>query len=318
MSEAHIKKLKDMKQSKIILIVIALLLGGIIYSQQDPQYTQYMYNQNILNPAYAGSGGDLSIGLLGRMQWVGIDGAPDTQTLNIHGKVNRGLGLGLSVIHDNIGPVDETNLYIDASYTIQAGSEGKLAFGLKGGMTFMNVGLLTKTDVIDLNDPAFSKDYNGSYPNIGAGVYYYTDRFYTGFAIPGLLESYKYDVDGLLFKDVSDKRHIFFTTGYVFDLNDNLKLKPSAMMKMVAGAPISFDINSTLFINDKFEVGLSWREGDSIDAILGMQVTPDLRVGYAYDYTLSNLSHYNSGSHEIMLIYDLNFSKTNIKSPRYF
>ena len=304
-----------MKQIKSILLIIVLMISGIIYSQQDPQYTQYMYNQNILNPAYAGSAGDLSIGILGRMQWIGLDGAPNTQTLNVHGLVNRGLGLGLSVIHDKIGHIEETNLYVDASYTIQAGPEGKLAFGLKGGLSFMNIGELTP---LNPDDPGIPDNFSTNYPNIGAGVYYYTDRFYTGFAIPGLLENYTYNVEGLVFKDVSDKRHMFFTTGYVFDLNDNLKLKPSAMMKMVAGAPISFDFNSTLFINDKFEVGLSWREGDSIDAILGMQVTPELRVGYAYDYTLTNLSHYNSGSHEIMLIYDLNFSKTNIKSPRYF
>lgn len=306
-----------MHKLRIVLLLTVLSIIGL-HAQQDPHYTQYMYNQNILNPAYAGSSGDLSIGLLGRTQWVGLDGAPKTMTLNAHGKLNRGLGLGLSVIHDNIGPVNETNLYVDASYTIQAGSGGKLAFGLKGGLTLMNVGLLTKTDVIDLNDVAFSKDYSGGYPNIGAGVYYYTDRFYAGFAIPGLLETYQFDVDGFKFKDVSDKRHMFGTLGYVFALNDNLKLKPSAMVKMVAGAPVSLDFNATMFINDKFEVGLSWREGDSIDGILGFQATPDLRIGYAYDYTLTNLSQYNSGSHELMLTYDLNFVPRLIKSPRYF
>ncbi len=229
-----------------------------------------MYNQNILNPAYAGSAADLSIGLLGRMQWVGIEGAPQTQTLNVHGVLGRGLGAGISVIHDELGPVEETNLAVDLSYTIKTGEEGRLAFGIKGTYNFLNVGLFSETQVVEQTDPAFFRDYSGSYPNVGAGVYYYTKKFYVGFSMPGLLENYKYDVDGLLFKDVSDERHLFGTLGYVFELNDNLKFKPSAMVKMVSGAPISLDVNGTLFINDKFEVGLSWREGDSVDGILGI------------------------------------------------
>jgi type IX secretion system PorP/SprF family membrane protein len=307
-----------MKKTNNILVVFTILLTGLVYGQQDPHYTQYMYNQNILNPAYAGSRGDLSIGILGRTQWVGIDGAPKTQTLNVHSLVKGGLGIGLSAIHDKIGPVEESNLYLDLSYTLRTSENSHLAFGLKGGYTFMNVGLLTDTDVIDANDPAFKKDYSGNYPNIGAGLYFYTDKFYAGLAVPGILENYQFNVDGLKFSDVSDKMHWFGTLGYVFDLNDNLKLKPSAMVKMVKGAPISLDLNASLFINERFEVGLSWREGDSIDAILGLQVTPDVRIGYAYDHTLTNLGNYNSGSHELMLLFDLDFAKKHIKSPRYF
>ena len=149
-------------------------------------------------------------------------------------------------------------------------------------------------------------------------MYFHTDRFYAGVSVPSILENYQYDVDGLLFTDVSDKMHWFGTLGYVFDLSDHLKLKPSAMVKMVKGAPISLDLNGSLFINDRFEVGLSWREGDSIDAILGVQATPDIRIGYAYDHTLTNLGQYNSGSHELMLLFDLDFSKKHIKSPRFF
>ena len=312
------KNINIMKKVTSILVVFTLLLTGFVYGQQDPHYTQYMYNQNILNPAYAGSRGDLSIGLLGRTQWVGIDGAPNTQTLNVHSAVGRGLGVGLSAIHDKIGPVEESNLYVDLSYTLKTSEKGNLAFGLKGGFTFMNVGLLTETDVIDPSDPAFGEDYSGNYPNIGAGLYYYTDKFYAGLAVPSILEQYKFNTSGLQFSDVSDKMHFFGTLGYVFDLSDNLKLKPSTMVKMVKGAPISIDLNASLFINELFEIGLSWREGDSIDAIIGVQATPDIRIGYAYDYTLTNLGRYNSGSHELMLLFDLDFSKKHIKSPRFF
>ncbi len=307
-----------MKKITTLILVFTLLLTGFVYGQQDPHYTQYMYNQNILNPAYAGSRGDLSIGLLGRTQWVGIDGAPDTQTLNIHSAIGNRVGLGLSAIHDQIGPIEETNLSLDFSYTIPVSESSNLAFGLKGSYNFLNIGLLTGTTRLDPNDPLFREDYIDSNPNVGAGAYYYTDRFYAGLSVPNILENYSYTIQNNEVKDVSDKMHFFGTLGYVFDLDDNVKLKPSAMIKMVEGAPISIDLNGSLFINDLFEIGLSWREGDSIDALIGVQATPSVRVGYAYDYTLTNLSDFNSGSHEIMLLFDLDFAKKHIKSPRFF
>jgi len=306
------------KELTLYLVVLTLLLTGVVYGQQDPHYTQYMYNQNILNPAYAGSRGDLSIGMLARTQWVGIEGAPDTQTLNISSALGNGIGLGLSVIHDQIGPVEESNLALDVSYTIPVSASSKLAFGLKGSYTFLNVGLFSKTDIVDKTDAVFKEDYKGSYPNVGAGVYYYTGKFYAGLAVPNILESYSYTLNGHLFEDVSDKMHWFGTMGYVFDLSDNLKFKPSTMVKMVSGAPISIDLNGSLFINNFFEVGLSYRDGDSVDALLGIQASRSIRIGYAYDYTFTNLGNYNSGSHELMLLFDLGLAKKRIKSPRYF
>ncbi len=307
-----------MKKVTNLILVFTILLTGMVYGQQDPHYTQYMYNQNILNPAYAGSRGDLSIGLLARTQWVGIDGAPDTQTLNIHSAIGSGVGLGLSVIHDQIGPVEESNLALDVSYTLPVSESGNLAFGIKGSFTFMNVGLFSATDIIDNTDVVFREDYKDNYPNVGAGLYYYTDKFYAGVSVPAILENYSYTMNGHLFEDVSDKMHWFGTMGYVFDLSDNLKLKPSTMVKMVAGSPISLDLNASLFINNFFEIGLSYRDGDSLDALLGVQASPNIRIGYAYDYTLTNLGNYNSGSHELMLLFDLDFAKKHIKSPRFF
>jgi len=291
-----------------------------MYGQQDAHYTQYMYNQNILNPAYAGSTGDLSIGLLGRTQWLGIDGAPDTQTLNLNSNLGHNLGAGLSILHDKIGPVEETNLAADISYTIKTSYLGKLAFGIKGSYSFLNIGLAS-TEYQDSGDVAFDTDYSGSYPNVGVGLYYYTDKFYAGVAIPALLERYKYEFNGFELSDVSDKIHYFGTLGYVFDLNSNLKLKPSALVKIVEGSPISLDFNASLFINELFEVGLSYRDRDAIDLILGVQATPKIRVGYAYDHTISNLGAFNSGSHELMLQFDIDFKKLApgfIKSPRFF
>ena len=304
-----------MKKTTNLILVFTLLLTSLVYGQQDPHYTQYMYNQNILNPAYAGSRGDLSIGLLGRTQWVGIDGAPDTQTLNVHGAVGNRVGLGLSVIHDQIGPAEESNLSLDFSYTLPVSETGNLAFGVKGTYTMLNVGILSP---LEANDFALLEPREDSYPNFGAGAYYYTDKFYAGFSVPNILENYSYTIQSHQVVDVSDKMHLFGTLGYVFDLSNDLKFKPSAMVKMVQGSPVSLDLNGSLFINELFEIGLSWREGDSIDAIIGVQASPTIRIGYAYDHTLTNLSNFNSGSHEIMLLFDLDFAKKHIKSPRFF
>jgi type IX secretion system PorP/SprF family membrane protein len=305
-----------MKKITNLVVVFTLLLTGLVYGQQDPHYTQYMYNQNILNPAYAGSRGDLSIGLLGRTQWVGLDGAPDTQTLNVHGALGNNLGIGVSFIHDQIGPVDESNIMLDLSYTIQVSESANLAFGVKGSYNMLNFG---KTNPLKPDDVALINIPNQAYPNVGAGLYLYTDKFYAGFSVPNILENYEYSfTDNDVLSDVSDKMHFFGTLGYVFDISENLKFKPSTMIKMVQGAPISFDLNGSFFINDMFEMGLSWREGDSIDALIGVQVAPTIRVGYAYDYTLTRLGNYNSGSHELMLLFDLDFAKKHIKSPRFF
>lgn len=306
---------------KILVVFIAVLFTGLVYGQQDPHYTQYMYNQNVLNPAYAGSRGDLSIGLLARTQWVGIEGAPDTQTLNVHSNLGdeNGLGLGLSLINDQIGPAKETNVSLDASYTLPTGEMGRLSFGLKGSYNFLNVDLNGGVLTNDEGDILFSEDLKDSSPNIGAGLYYHNARFYMGISVPNLLENRVRTITtGNEIQDVSDNMHIFGTLGYVFDLNEQVKLKPSVMAKMVAGAPISLDLNASLFFNEKFEFGLSWREGDSIDALIGIQATPDIRIGYAYDHTLTHLGQYNSGSHELMLLFDLDFTKKLIKSPRCF
>ncbi len=311
--------LKDMKRTEKFLVVFTLLFTGLVYGQQDPHYTQYMYNQNILNPAYAGSRGDLSIGLLGRTQWVGIKGAPDSQTLNIHSAIGKGVGVGLSFINDQIGPAKESNVMLDLSYGLQVGANSMLSFGIKGSYNFLNVNLINGTVRNDDGDVLFYDNLTEKAPNVGAGLFFNTERFYAGISVPNILQNKIYtNTLGHTIQDVSDNIHFFATMGYVFDLSDNLKFKPSTMIKMVSGAPISFDLNGSLFINKTFEVGLSWREGDSIDAIIGVQASPQIRVGYAYDHTLTHLGDYNSGSHELMLLFDFDFAKKHIKSPRYF
>jgi len=301
-----------MKKIKLLLGVFALLLSVSVFGQQDTQYTQYMYNMNILNPAYAGSKGITSIGLLGRTQWVGVDGAPQTVTMSIHSPIGNQVGLGFSVIHDEIGPVKEDNVYVDFSYTINTSDEGRLAFGLKGGVTFLDVRETIMVEGIDpLNIPIHQTS-----PNFGVGLYYYTNKFYLGLSAPNLLETRHLEKDGGQSSSATEKMHYFLTSGYVFEINDNLKLKPSTMIKATSGAPMSVDLSTNLLVEERFEFGLSYRFDDSISGMVGFQVNEDFRIGYAYDHTVSSYGEFNSGSHEIMLLFD--FNRRNIKSPRFF
>jgi type IX secretion system PorP/SprF family membrane protein len=273
---------------------------------------------NVVNPAYAGSRETLSIGVLGRTQWVGIDGAPQTITANIHAPVGRNLGLGLSVIADKIGPVKEQNVFADISYTINTSEEGRLAFGLKGGVSFFNgdlAKLLTPDGEIG-QDPLLDENLTATFPNIGGGLYYYTDNFYIGASVPNILETAHFD--NLDDAKASEKMHGFLTAGYVFELSENVDFKPAAMLKATPGSPLSVDLTGNFLINQRFELGLAYRFDDSIDGLVSFLVTDDFRVGYSYDYTLTKLGDFNSGSHEIFLQYDVNLSRKNLKSPRFF
>ena len=306
-----------MKRVTIILGTLAILSINFIYSQQDPQYTQYMYNMHIVNPAYAGSEGTLNIGLLHRTQWVGLDGAPKTTVAAINAPIKKNIGLGLSVFADEIGPVKEQNAFVDVSYTIQTSDYGNLAFGLKGGFTFLDAKLSTLDLGDDIPDDVFDNDINDSYANFGAGAFYYTDHFYAGLSMPNMLNQFHLNRKGGIISSASEKMHYYLTSGYVFDLNDNLKLKPSVLLKGVEGAPLSIDLAGNVLINNKFELGVSWRIDDSINALMNVEVARGFRIGYAYDYTLSNLGDFNSGSHEIILLITISNSRNGL-SPRFF
>lgn len=304
---------------KIILIFSMLVLLSLhsVFGQQDPQYTQYMYNMNVINPAYAGSHETLNIGLLYRTQWVGLDGAPTTYTIAADAPIRKNLGVGISLVADKIGPVKEQNLYVDVSYTIQTSENGKLAFGVQGGATFFDA-LLSGLDLGDgISDPLFDEDINDTFPNFGAGVYYYTDRFYAGFSMPNMLKHTYLEKTGNVVSSAAEEMHFFLTAGYVFDINNNLKLKPSTFIKAAPGAPVSIDISANILMYEKLELGASWRIDDSVSGLINFRASRTVRIGYAYDYTLTNLGDFNSGSHEIMLLFNISNSRSGV-SPRFF
>ncbi|MEZ4855697.1 MAG: type IX secretion system membrane protein PorP/SprF [Gelidibacter sp.] len=304
-------------------LAFALMIMMSATAQQDPNYTQYMYNMNVINPAYAGSKENLSIGLLYRSQWVNINGAPKTATFSIHSPVGKKVGLGLSAVSDKIGPVDESNVYADFSYTLNLGGEHKLAFGLKAGATFQKIGLFSDIGngyVPDSNDTAFSENTSNTYLNIGAGFFYYTQKYYLAFSVPNFLSNTHLDVtnNGDERKFGSETQHYFLTGGYVFDFSENTKFKPSFMLKSAFNAPTSFDLSANVLFYNRFELGATYRLDDSFGGLVNFEVTPGVRVGYAYDHIISDLNAGTSASHEFMLLFDLNSPKKVSISPRFF
>ncbi|PHS10476.1 MAG: hypothetical protein COA88_01670 [Kordia sp.] len=305
-----------MKKSILALAVLLLGISNTVNAQQDPQYTQYMYNQAVINPAYAGSKEGLSIVALYRNQWTGLDGAPKTITFSGHSPVAEHIGLGLSVISDQHGPVKENNIYADLSYTVDLSEKHKLAFGFKGGITLHNISLNSGVVTSLPNDPIFKEDVSNATPNAGIGTFFYTDKYYVGLSMPNLLNSVHLDKDGRKFG--TEVQHYFVTAGYVFQISEATKFKPSILIKSSFDAVTSFDVNANFLFYDKFEIGASYRNDDSISGLIGLAFNRSLRLGYAYDYTLSDISEATSASHEVFLQFDLNFPKKVSRSPRFF
>lgn len=290
-------------------------------AQQDAMYTQYMFNMMAVNPAYAGSRGVLSATAMYRHQWAGIDGAPRTGSVSFDMATrNKKVGIGIQAFNDRIGIVKTTGFYASYAYRINFEEKGAaLAIGLQGGLSNYKADL-SKVELIDGGDPAFSQNVNAIMPSFGAGIYYNTQKFYAGFSVPNLVKSYLRKDQYLYSTEVvAQKRlHFFFMTGYVFDLNQQLKLKPSFLLKSVQGAPLQADINVNLWIKEVVGVGASYRTGDAVAGLLEVQLSNQLRMGYAYDYSISNIVKYNQGSHEIMLRFEFGWEKNAVISPRFF
>jgi len=300
----------------VIAFVVLLAYSSTSFAQQDPQYTQYMYNQAVINPAYAGSKENLSIVALYRDQWSGFDGAPKTFTLSGHSPIGERTGLGLSVISDQHGPVKENNIYADFSYKFNVSETTKLALGIKGGVTLHDIALNSGTTTAIPGDPLFANDVSSATPNAGIGAFLYSEKYYVGLSMPNMLKSVHLDENGK--KYGSDIQHYFLTAGYVFQITDNTKFKPSFLVKSSFDAPVSFDVNANFLFFDKFEIGASYRNEDSVSGLVGFAFSDSIRIGYAYDHVLTDISEAAAASHEVFLQFDLNFPKKVSRSPRFF
>ncbi len=296
---------------KVYLIILMLFVAAPGFSQQLPQFTQYMYNTVSINPAYAGSRDGFSITALNRNQWVGVDGAPVTQTLSINSPLrNDKIGLGLSVINDKIGDENTTFVYGDFSYRVDLSADVSLRLGLKAGAYYYGL-----DDPTIGTDPFFADDFNRWTPNFGAGAYLSAQNWYVGLSAPKLINKDNNELDEFR---ALEQVHYYLTAGYVFDLSDNLKLRPSTLVKATQGAPLSVDMTATAILNEKFYLGANYRIDDAIGAFLDVQLFLGFRAGYAYEYSISDIQPYTSGSHEFILIYEFRFKNTRYKSPRFF
>lgn len=308
----------------ILIPFIALLATAVMWSQQDAQYTQYMYNMSVINPAYTtGNIGFVNLGALHRTQWVGANGAPKSSNIFAHTPINEKVEIGFSLVNDNIGDVVKQNdLYADFAYKLDLEENGKLSFGLKAGVTFFDVNfndfVLESGDVF--TDPDFAENINQSFLNFGAGVYYNTENYYIGLSVPAILNAKHLDRNNGKYQG-TEQAHTYLTGGYVFEINELFKFKPAFMAKAVKGAPISLDLTANVLFNNKVEFGVGYRLEDAFSGMVNFKATPELRIGYAYDHTISNLGPFSSGSHELFILYDLDIlglHKGYDKSPRFF
>lgn len=304
------------KKMRSIFSLWLMLAVGISFAQQDSQFTQYMYNPVNFNPAYAGSREVLSIFGMHRTQWVGLDGAPVTNTVSIHTPIeNSNVGIGLSFINDRIGPSDENTISVDFSYTIHTSDYYKLAFGLKATANLLNVDFTKLTQ--QPGDPELQYNIDNRFsPNIGAGIFWYSDRSYFGLSVPNFLETKHFD--GGENSVAKEKMHYYLIGGYVFDLSPELKFKPSVLTKLVKQAPLQVDFSANFLFNEKLTLGVAYRWSAALSAMVGFQITDGLLVGYSYDAETTKLANYNSGSHEIFLRFELFKNYDKIISPRFF
>lgn len=305
---------------KTIVLLFLVSLSIESKAQQNPMYTQYMFNGLAINPAYAGSRNVISSTLLHRNQWTGMNGAPRTTTFTIDAPIkdNR-IGLGLQIFNDQLGISNTTGAVFSSAYRIRM-NKATLSFGLQGGVSHFRSNF---TSVNYSNggviDPAFTENVNVTQYNFGTGVYFNSDKFFVGVSVPTLIPNRISKNSTANTNDPSrQEMHLFITSGYVFDLNQDFKFKPSFLVKAVRGAPIEGDLNATIWIKDFLGIGAQYRTNADVSGLLEIQINQQLRFGYAYDHSITNLRNFNSGSHEIMLRYEFGFEKDKVISPRFF
>jgi len=314
------------KKLVIPLLLLIVVTFQSVIAQQDAQYTQYMYNTISVNPAYAGSRGQFSAAALYRSQWVGLDGAPDTFTLNLHSPIrNSKLGYGFSIVKDDIGDGVVSETYLDAviSYTIDVSLDGKLSFGLKAGGNILNLDFNGLRN-FDLEPVTVDNIENQFSPNVGLGIYYHTNKFYAGLSAPNLLQTEHFDnsvTDAGAVQFISKERiNFYLITGYVFDIGGNTKFKPAVLTKVVGGAPLQIDFSTSFLFNDTFSIGAAYRWDAALSALVGFQISDQVTLGLAYDREVTELggTQFNDGSFEVFLRYELVKSFRKLVSPRFF
>lgn len=286
----------------IITIVLVSLTVTSTYAQQEPHYSLYKYNMNVINPAYAGSDGTVLTSNF-RSQWVGMSQAPETQSFAFSTALGKQMGLGFSVVNDRVHIINETQLYVDYSYKLEFSKNSNLYLGLKAGGSFLNIDI----NALGIyNDTALANNVNTFNPNVGIGAYYKADKYFVTLSIPKLLSNDRYELNNSTISlSGTDKMHIYFGGGYTYSLGDNIDLTPSFMGRYTAGAPLSMDITASAKFYQKFELGVSYRVDESIGFVSMIRAADWMKIGYAYESTTSAIQNYSRGTHEVMLLFKL-------------
>lgn len=305
------------------VFVVLMLLPFVGKAQQDPVFTQYLNNVLTVQPAYAGSQGTLNVTALSRQQWVGFDGAPSTNTVTVQAPLNSyNVGLGVSIFNDSWGPVKQNGIYFDYAYRVRANRYRRrqyISFGLEAGFNLYEA-KLTDLRINDPNDPLFAQNINYKFlPNFGVGVMWHGDRFFLGISVPKILKnSIQKETTNLSQTEVL---HFYLMGAQVFNVSryGTLKFKPSFLVRYAENSPISADVSAQFLISEKVWIGATYRYQNSFGGLMQFYVTPQLKIGYAYDMTTMSEAHYNAGTHEFMVSYDFNIGRRRRRmGPRYF
>lgn len=299
----------------ITILTLVLFLGcSYVYSQQEPQFTQFNENMLYFNPAYAGSKEALNVTAFHREQWTGFEGRPVTSSISLNTPLSyKSLGFGLTMVNDHAGIVDQKMAYADLSYTLKFTNKSKLSLGMKGGVNYLSIGSATY-NVSMPNDPNLTQDASARMnPNFGFGAFFQTDNFFCGFSVPKLVQN---TYDGTSVN--AESRHYYTNIGTVLKLNHIWKMRAVAQAKATKGSPVGIDVSLAGIYNDKLIIGSTYRLGIEAGAYVQLQLDPKFKVGLAYDFGLNAMRDYHSGSFEVMLSYDFSFKKDGIRSPRYF
>lgn len=298
------------------LTVLMVFVGKETAAQQQVQYTQYMYNTMSVNPGYTGTSGRLEAFLMHRSQWVGIQGAPNSQNLGVQGAITNLLGLGLNVTNDRIGPANDILINASVAARIPLFGSTRLSVGLNGGMDVLNVDW-AQGEMYDVNDQSLNSNIqNRVRPLIGAGVYLYGEKWYAGVSSPNFIRKDQYGNLGEA--RINSNVHWYIIGGYIWSINERLKFKPAVMGKLVQGAPVTLDLSANFLLNEKFTLGAAYRFNDAVSLLAGLTLKRAFFIGYAYDITVTKLRNYSSGSHDIMFRYTLFDKEQHARSPRFF
>jgi type IX secretion system PorP/SprF family membrane protein len=296
---------------KTICIVAITLASVTIFAQQDPNYTLYRYNMNLINPAYAGASNGLEgtssnsgaeLGLNIRSQWAGVQGAPETQSAFFGTGLGKNLGLGVTILNDRTFVENQTFIGVDFSYKLQLSENTNLFFGIKAGANSYNVNTDGLTTYGVGADPSLMNLTGSFTPNVGAGAFLKGRAYFVAFSVPKLLTPTRIEQEGSIAQLGRNKRHMYLSGGYDFPLANGIVFKPSTLLRYVEAAPLSIDITGLFSFNDRFDLGAGYRYNEGISAMARVNASNWIDFGYAYEFATQNpISSVSMGTHELFI-----------------